>query len=360
MSNRIFNFSAGPATLPLEVLKIVQDEFLDYKGSGMSIIESSHRSPQYDEINESCMALFRELLGLDDSFHVMFLGGGASTQFAMIPMNFLKPGTTAAYVDTGTWAAKAIKEAQKIGMVEVVASTKESNYDHIPTGFDIPSDAEYLHLTSNNTIFGTQFQSFPESDIPLICDMSSDIASRRHDFSKFDMIYAGAQKNLGPAGVTIVIMSDRFLDKCNENVPTMCYYKTHAEKKSLFNTPPVFSIYVVKLVLEWIKNRGGIEAVEKDNVAKKECIYQLIDLCPDYFKGTVQTDSRSWMNITFRLPNEELEKKFIAEAKSSGMSGLKGHRSVGGIRVSTYNAMPKEGIDTLVKFMESFKQANPA
>lgn len=358
--NRVFNFSAGPATLPLEVLQEVHNEFLDYKGSGMSIIESSHRSPQYDEINDSCMALAKEIFGLGDDYHVIFMGGGASTQFAMIPMNFLTPGTTAAYVNTGVWAKKAIKEAKSIGKVHVAASSEDKNFGYIPKKIDVPKDAVYLHLTSNNTIFGTQYQTFPEVSVPLICDMSSDIASRVHDFTKFDLIYAGAQKNIGPAGATLILISDKMLQKCNENVPTMLSYKTHADKKSLFNTPPVFGVYIMKLVFEWIKKQGGLAAIEKANLAKKERVYQMIDLYPDYYKGTVVPEDRSWMNITFRLPSEALEKKFIAEAKENKMSGLKGHRDVGGIRVSTYNAMPLAGIDCLVQFMEQFKKDNPA
>lgn len=359
MAHRIFNFSAGPATLPLEVMQTVQQELLDYRGTGMSVMEMSHRSPEYDDINDSCIALFREILGLDDSYHVLFMGGGASTQFALVPMNFLPKGGTAAYVDTGSWANKAMKEAKAFGNAHLAGSSKESNYDHIPAEIDLPSDAAYLHVTSNNTIFGTQYQTFPDAgNVPLICDMSSDIASRRHDFTKFSMIYAGAQKNLGPAGVTVVIIKQSLLDKCAEGTPTMLNYKTHADKKSLYNTPPSFSIYVVKLVLEWVKKQGGLEAIEKANIAKKDRIYQLLDLYPDYYRGTVRTDSRSWMNITFRLPSEELEKKFIAEAKAAGMSGLKGHRSVGGVRVSTYNAQTLEGIETLAKFMEEFKKKN--
>lgn len=358
--NRVFNFSAGPATLPLEVLQIAHDEFFDYKGSGMSIIESSHRSPQYDEINESCIALTREIFGLGDDYHVLFMGGGASTQFAMVPMNFLLPGTTAAYINTGVWSKKAIKEAKNIGNVHIAATSEDTNFNYIPKELDVPSNAVYLHLTSNNTIFGTQYQKFPEVSVPLVCDMSSDIGSRVHDFTKFDLIYAGAQKNIGPAGATLIIISDKMLQKCNENVPTMLSYQTHAKKKSLFNTPPVFSIYIMKLVFEWIKKQGGLAAVEKVNLAKQERVYQMLDLYPDYYKGTVVPEDRSWMNITFRLPNEELEKKFIAEAKENKMSGLKGHRDVGGIRVSTYNAMSLEGIDCLVGFMEQFKKDNPA
>lgn len=359
MAHRIYNFNPGPATLPLDVLKTVQQELLDYRGTGMSVMEISHRSAEYDDINDTCMALFREILGLDDSYHVLFMGGGASTQFALIPINFLAEGKTGAYVDTGEWAGRAIKEAGKIGKVHVAGSSKESNYDHIPAKLDIPKGAAYLHLTSNNTIFGTQYQSFPDSGgIPLICDMSSDIASRCHDFTKFDMIYAGAQKNLGPAGVTVVIIKQSLVEKCAAGKPTIFTYKTHADKKSLYNTPPAFSVYIVKLVLEWVKKQGGLKAVEKVNQAKKDCIYRLMDKYPDYYRGTVKPDSRSWMNITLRLPSEELEKKFISEAKAAGMGGLKGHRSVGGIRVSLYNAMPLEGAEKLAGFMEEFKKKN--
>ncbi|MEW6411063.1 MAG: 3-phosphoserine/phosphohydroxythreonine transaminase [Candidatus Zixiibacteriota bacterium] len=359
MTHRIHNFNAGPATLPLDVLKIVQQEFLDYKGTGMSVMEISHRSKEYDEINDTAIALFREILGLDESYHVLFLGGGASMQFSMVPMNFLHKGKTAAYVDTGAWSNKAIKEAKLIGNVHLAGSSKESSYDHIPKKIDFPKDAAYLHVTSNNTIFGTQYSSFPNAgNVPMICDMSSDIASRRHDFKKFSMIYAGAQKNLGPAGVTVVIIKQSLLDRCAEGLPTMLNYKTHAAKKSLYNTPPAFPVYIVKLVLEWIKRQGGLEAIEKANFAKKERIYKLMDQHPDYYRGTVKADSRSWMNLTMRLPNEDLEKKFIADAKAAGMGGLKGHRDVGGIRVSMYNAMTMEGVDRLAQFMEEFKKNN--
>ncbi len=359
MSKRVFNFNPGPACLPLEVLKRVQEELLDYKSTGMSVMEISHRSKEYDEINDTAIALTRELLGLDDSYHVLFLGGGASTQFAMIPMNFLHSGKTAAYVDTGAWSAKAIKEAQRIGTVHVAASSKETKYDHIPDKLDIPKGAAYLHVTSNNTIYGTQYQSFPSpGGVPYICDMSSDILSRRREFSAFDMIYAGAQKNLGPAGVTLVIIKQGLLDTCSDKIPTIFNYQTHAKKKSLYNTPPVFAVYIYKLILEWIKLRGGLAAVEKVNMAKEERIYQMIDLYPDYYRGTVKPNSRSWMNLTLRLPSEDLEQKFVLEAKGAGMVGLKGHRDVGGIRVSLYNAVPLEAVDRLVEFMENFKKEN--
>jgi len=361
MTARVYNFNPGPATLPLEVLQQAQRELLDYRGTGMSVMEISHRSPEFDEINNSAMALTREILGLGDNFKVLFLGGGASTQFAMIPLNFLPSGKTAAFVDTGSWSSKAIKEAQKIGKVHIAFSSKDEKYKRVPkpSEIDLPSDAAYLHVTSNNTIFGTQYHQFPDSgNISLICDMSSDIASRRLDFSKFSLIYAGAQKNLGPAGVTMVIIREDLLAKCPDNLPTMFSYKTHAEKNSLYNTPPVFAIYMVNLVLEWIKEQGGIEAVEKVNIAKKDHIYEVIDNNADFFRGTVELDSRSWMNITMRLPTEELEKKFITEAKAAGFVGLKGHRSVGGIRASVYNAMPLEGVDKLAAFMKAFKKVN--
>lgn len=361
MTARVYNFNPGPATLPLEVLQQAQRELLDYRGTGMSVMEISHRSPEFDEINNSAMALTREILGLGDNFKVLFLGGGASTQFAVIPLNFLPSGKTAAYVDTGSWSSKAIKEAQKIGKVHIAFSSKDEKYKRVPkpSEIDLPSEAAYLHVTSNNTIFGTQCHKFPDSgNIPLICDMSSDIASRRLDFSKFSLIYAGAQKNLGPAGVTVVIIREDLLAVCPDNLPTMFSYKTYAEKNSLYNTPPAFAIYMVKLVLEWIKEQGGLEAVEKVNISKKERVYEVMDNNADFFRGTVEPDSRSWMNITMRLPTEELEKKFITEAKSAGFVGLKGHRSVGGIRVSMYNAMPLEGVEKLAAFMMAFKKAN--
>lgn len=356
MAHRVYNFNPGPGTLPLEVLEIVQNELLDYRGTGMSVMEISHRSAEFDEINENVITLARETFGLGDNYHVLFVGGGASTQFACVPMNFLSEGQTAAYVDTGSWASKAIKEAKLFGNVHLAGTSKEAKYNHIPKEIEVPTNAQYVHVTSNNTIYGTQYQSFPDvGSIPLICDMSSDIASRRHDFAKFAMIYAGAQKNLGPSGVTMILIRDDMLAKSKADIPTMFNYNTHADKKSLFNTPPSFSIYIVKLILEWIKKSGGLEAMEKKNIAKKERIYQLMDLYPDYFKGSAEQDSRSWMNLTMRLPNEDLEKKFIAEAKAAGMVGLKGHRSAGGIRVSLYNAMPLDGADKLAEFASTLR-----
>jgi phosphoserine aminotransferase len=361
MAKRAINYNAGPAGVPLEVLKIVQEELLDYRGTGISIMESSHRSAEYDEINEQAMALARELFGLGDDYHVLFMTGGASTQFALIPFNFLNPGQVGAYVDTGTWSTKALKECQIQGDMHLVYSSKDLDYRRVPRmdEIKIPGNAAYLHMTSNNTIKGTQFHEFPDTgDVPLVCDMSSDIASRQLDFKKFSLIYAGAQKNLGPSGVTLVLIRDDLLQKGKDGLPTMFTYKTYAEKKSLYNTPPAFGVYFMKLVFEWIKGQGGLAGVEKINRAKKDLFYNLIDEHPDFFKGTAEKESRSWMNVTMRLPSEELEKKFIAEAKSAGIIGVKGHRSVGGIRFSTYNAMTLEGVQQTVEFMEKFRKAN--
>ena len=358
---RVFNFNPGPAAIPLEVLKTIQGELLDYRGTGMSIMESSHRSPEYDEINDGTISLVRELCGLDESYHVLFMTGGASSEFALIPMNFLDEGQVGAYVDTGSWSAKAIKECEIQGKMHLAASSKSENYKRVPKLDEIkyPDNAAYLHITSNNTIKGTQWQWWPDTGkVPLVCDMSSDIMSRTLDFTKFSLFYAGAQKNLGPSGVTLVVIKDDLLQKAKGGLPTMFSYKTHAEKKSLYNTPPAFGVYVMKLVLEWVKKQGGLFGMEKLNTAKKERIYQVMDLYPDYFKGTADPDSRSWMNITMRLPNEDLEKKFISEAKAAGFIGLKGHRSVGGIRVSLYNAITLEAAEKLADFMESFKKKN--
>lgn len=360
MAHRVYNFNPGPATLPLEVLEIVQAELLDYRGTGMSILESSHRSPEFDDINNQAMALAKQVLGLGDNFKVLFMTGGASTQFALIPMNFAAPGKVGAYVDTGSWSAKAIQEAEIQGKLHLAASSKQDGYSYIPASADIayPDNAAYLHITTNNTIKGTQYQEIPDTGLPLIADMSSDIASRRLDFTRFSMIYAGAQKNLGPAGVTLVLIRDDLLATCNPGLPTMFNYQTHADKNSLYNTPPCFAIYILKLVLEWITKQGGLAAIEKVNRAKKDAIYSLIDSSSGFYKGTVRPDSRSWMNITLRLPSEALETKFIAEAKAAGFIGLKGHRSVGGVRVSLYNALPIEGAAKLAEFMQSFKNRN--
>ena len=359
MKQTTINFNPGPAAVPLDVLKIVQAELLDYEGTGISILESSHRAHEYDEINQQAMSLVHELFELGDEYHVLFMTGGASTQFALIPMNLLNDGQIGAYVDTGTWSSKALKEGILFGETYVSFSSKDEDYRRVPGigEIDMPENAAYLHMTSNNTIKGTQFHELPNTGrVPLICDMSSDIASRQRDFKQFSLIYAGAQKNLGPSGVTLVIIRDDLLAKCKEGLPTMFCYKTYAESKSLHNTPPVFGVYFLKLVLEWIKGQGGLASIEKINMAKKNLLYSLIDKHPDFFKGTADKESRSWMNITMRLASEELEKEFIAEAKENGIIGIKGHRSVGGIRFSIYNAMPLEGVEKTVEFMERFRK----
>lgn len=358
MTHRVYNFNAGPSTLPLEVLKKLQENLLNFENTGMSVMELSHRSPEYDKHHNEAVGLIKELMGLDDSFKVMFVGGGASTQFGYIPLNFLPKGKVGAYVDTGTWSSKAIKEAQNLGKAHIAGSSKDDGFTYIPKDLNYPNDSAYLHITTNNTIKGTQYHFIPETgNVPLIADMSSDILSHQLDFSKFSMIYAGAQKNLGPSGVTLVVMKDKMLDKIPDGIPTMIDYRTHANKNSLFNTPPTLPIYIVKLVLEWIRDQGGLAAVEATNRAKKDIVYGLID-SNDYYTSPVELDSRSWMNIVFRLPSEELEKKLVTEAKAAGFVGLKGHRSVGGIRISAYNAMTLEGAEKVVDFVETFRKSN--
>jgi phosphoserine aminotransferase len=327
----------------------------------MSILESSHRGKEYEEINNSAMSLVKEILGLGDNYKVLFLTGGASMQFAMVPMNFVPEGKVGAYIDTGSWANKAIKECNAVAKAQVLFSAKADGYKRIPklSELSYPDNAAYVHITSNNTIEGCQWQEFPDTGkIPLICDMSSDIASRPADYSRFALIYAGAQKNLGPAGVTLVIVREDFLATCKSTLPVILNYQTYANESSLYNTPPAFAVYVTKLVLEWIKRQGGLKAIEKINRTKKDFIYGMIDKYTDFYRGPVEPASRSWMNLTFRLPDEELEKKFIAEAKAAGFVGLKGHRSVGGVRSSLYNAVPLEGAQKLAEFMESFRNAN--
>ena len=361
MTKRAINFNPGPSAVPLDVLKIVQDELLDYRGSGISILESSHRSKEFEEVNDQAMALVHELFGLGSNYQVLFMTGGASTQFGLIPFNLLEPGQIGAYVDTGEFAYKALKECQIQGKAHVAFSSKGEGYRRVPKMSEIkyPEDVAYLHICSNNTIEGTQFHELPDTGkVPLIADMSSDIASRRMDFTKFSLIYAGAQKNLGPSGVTLVIIRDDLLAKGKKGLPTMLSYKTYADSKSLYNTPPAFGVYFMKLVLEWVKGQGGLAGMEKINIAKKDLLYKTIDAHPDFYKGTADKASRSWMNVTMRLPNEDLEKKFISEAKKSGLIGLKGHRSVGGIRFSIYNAMTLASIEKTVEFMESFRKGN--
>jgi phosphoserine aminotransferase len=359
MVKRNVNFNPGPAAIPLDVLKIVQGELLDYQGTGMSILESSHRAKEYEAINDQAVALVRETLGLGADYQVIFLGGGASLQFDMVPMNFVSPGQTAAYVDTGDFAARALKECQIVAKAHVAFSSKEEKYRRVPKMSEIkyPQDSAYLHICTNNTIEGTQFQEFPNTgDVPLVADMSSEIVSRQLDFKKFSLIYAGAQKNLGVAGVTLVVIRNDFLARAKTDLPTLLTYKTHVDNKSLYNTPPVFGVYILKLVLEWTKSQGGLAGIEKINRTKKDLLYGAIDSAPDFYKGAAEKDSRSWMNVTMRLPTEDLENKFIAAAQKEGLLGLKGHRSVGGIRFSIYNAVSLEDIQKTVDFMARFRK----
>ncbi len=355
----MYNFNPGPATLPSAVLEKAQAELLDYRGTGISIMETSHRSKEYASINDEASELMRELYKVPDDYKVLWLQGGASTQFYMIPANLMLEGKGADYVNTGTWAKKAIKEAKFYGNVDVVASSEDKNFSYIPRDIKFNPDASYVHMTSNNTIFGTQWQEFPDTGaVPLTCDMSSDILSRDVDMKKFGLIYAGAQKNLGPAGVTVVIIREDLMGRTKEELPAMQKYKTHAEKSSTFNTPPCFAVYLSKLVLEWMKENGGVEGNEKRNREKAGMLYRVIDESNGFYKGHAEKDSRSIMNVTFRLPTEELEDKCIQEGLQNELLGLKGHRSVGGMRASIYNSMPVEGGKRLCEFLKEFQEKN--
>lgn len=358
LNQRAYNLNAGPSALPLEVLEKAQKEFVNYQGSGMSIMEMSHRSALYDEVHNEAIARLKKLFEIPDNYEVLFLQGGGSLEFAMIPMNFLKPGQKASYVLTGSWSEKAFKEAKLFGEAVEAASTKENNYRNIPALEDIKFNADdaYVHITANNTIYGTEWPEFPDTgDVPLIADMSSDILSRPVDVSKFGMIYAGAQKNLGPSGVTVVIIRKDLLEKANTNIPTMLKYATHADKNSLYNTPPTFGIYMLGEVLKWVEQQGGVVAIQKRNQEKAKMIYDIIDQSNGFYKGHATPESRSNMNITFRVADEELEKQFLAEAKEAGFVGLNGHRSVGGCRASVYNAVPVETCQALADFMVQFQ-----
>ncbi len=358
MTHRIYNFYAGPATLPYSVVQKASQAALDFNGLGLSILEISHRAKDFDDVIKEAQKDIKEIMGLTDDYHVLFLQGGASLQFHMVPLNLMANGKPADYVNTGAWSKKAIKESKLLGKTRVVASSEDSNFSYIPEKLPVNDDASYLHITTNNTIFGTEFNHFPpkSSHVPLIADMSSDMLCRRLNFTDFDMIYAGAQKNMGPAGTTIVIMKDELVQRAGESTPTLLRYKTHVDKDSLFNTPSVFAIYVVHLVLKWIINSGGLDGIEAINRKKADLLYGAIDEMNDFYKGAVtDKNSRSLMNVTFRLPDEDLEQRFAREAETKGMLGLKGHRSVGGIRASIYNAFPLEGVEQLVEFMKSFR-----
>lgn len=348
------NFSAGPAILPQSVIEQAAAAVLNFNNSNLSILEVSHRGEDFVAVMEEATSLVKELLGLGDEFEVLFLTGGASSQFYMTAMNLLSEDETVCYVDTGAWSTKAIKEANMFGKVNVLASSKDKNFSYIPKEYTVPADAKYLHLTSNNTIYGTQLQELPETDTPIVCDMSSDIFSRPIDPSRYDLIYAGAQKNLGPAGTTLVMVRKEILGKVSRAIPTMLNYNTHIAKGSMFNTPPAYPIYVCMLTLRWLKEQGGLEAVQKKNEQKAALLYDEIDRNP-YFRGTVAKEDRSLMNVTFVMEDDSLTEKFLAAATEEGCVGLKGHRSVGGFRASIYNAMPYEGVAALVEVMKNFK-----
>ena len=358
MDKRIFNFNAGPAALPLPVLEEIQEELIDFNGSGMSILEVSHRSKWFDDVINRAVERTNRLLKLNDDFHVLFVQGGASLQFCMIPMNLALEGKPVDYINTGTWSTKAIKEAKIQGKdVRVIASSEDKGFSYIPKDFELNEDAAYLHFTSNNTIKGTQWAQFPESgNVPLISDMSSDIMSRSFDVKPFGLIYAGAQKNIGPSGTALVIIRKDMLDRVPDNLPTMLKYTTFAEKNSMFNTPACFSIYTIDLVLKWIEDTmGGLEEIEKINKEKAAILYDFIDQS-GFYQGTTAKDSRSLMNVTFRLPTEDLENRFVVDALKSDLGGLKGHRSVGGCRASIYNATGIEAVKSLVEFMAEFEK----
>ena len=358
--NRIFNFSAGPSMLPVPVLEKAQKDILNYNNSGMSVMEMSHRSKVYDAIIKNAENLLREVMNIPNNYKVLFLQGGASMQFANVPMNLLKTGK-ADYIVTGQFSGKAYKESLKYGNINLAATTKEENFTRIPTQkeLNLDPDADYVHICFNNTIFGTKWYYIPETgNVPLVADMSSCILSEPIDVSKFGLIYAGAQKNVAPAGLTIVIVREDLLrDDLPSFVPTMCNYKTMADNGSMYNTPPCYPIYICMLVLEWIKELGGLTVMQDMNKKKAQLLYDYLETSK-MFKNPVSPESRSMMNVTFRTGNEELDAKFIKESAEAGMSNLKGHRSVGGMRASIYNAMPYEGVETLVNFMKKFEQEN--
>ena len=359
-AQRIYNFSAGPAVLPLEVLEEAREHLLSLPGVGMSILEISHRSKPFEDILAGAEADLRTLAGIPDNYKVLFLQGGASLQFSMVPMNLLAAGGSADYIVTGSWSQKAVKEAKRVAGVKIAATTEAENFSRIPKQDELKLDpnAAYVHYTTNNTIFGTEFHYVPDAgSVPLVADASSDIFSGPMEVSRFGLIYAGAQKNLAPAGATLVIIRKDLLERTPSSLPTMLQYTTHAENGSMYNTPPVFTIYVMRLVLTWLLKNGGLPAIETANRRKADKLYAEIDRS-GYYKGHAEPGSRSRMNVTFRLPSEDLEKKFAKEATAAGLDGLKGHRSVGGMRASIYNAFPEAGIDALVQFMQEFERRN--
>ena len=360
MNERILNFSAGPAVLPLPVLEQAQRDLVALPGVGMSILEISHRSKTFDEIIGQAESSLRELLGIPDNYRVLFLQGGASLQFSMVPMNLLSKDAIADYIITGSWSQKAAKEAKRVGKVNIAATTEDTNFSRIPQQHELKLDhsAAYVHITTNNTIFGTEWKKEPEvGDVPLVADASSDILSRSIPLEKYALIYAGAQKNMGAAGVTLVIIRNDLLELIPDHLHTMLDYRTHIEGNSLYNTPNTFGIYIMHLVCKWLQEKGGLLAMERENAAKAKLLYDVID-ASGFYRGHADADSRSLMNVTFRLPSEDLEKQFVKESTAAGLDGLKGHRSVGGLRASIYNAFPHSGVEALVAFMKEFESKN--
>ena len=358
--HRIYNFSAGPATLPLPVLEEAQRDLVALPGVGMSVMEISHRSKTFEDILARAVADMRELAGIPDNYKVLFLQGGASMQFSMVPMNLLKPGATADYIVTGDWGKKAVKEAKKVGTVKIAATTETGNFARVPnqSELQLTPGAAYVHMTSNETIHGNEWFYLPEVGVtPLVCDMSSDVFSRPIDIQKYGLIYAGAQKNLGPSGVTVVIVREDLLARSADALPSMMNYRTQAENGSMYNTPPAFGIYILGLVLKWLKGIGGLTAIDAINERKAQMLYAELDRS-GFWKPHAEKDCRSRMNVTFRLATEDLEKKFAKDATAAGLDGLKGHRSVGGIRASIYNAFPEDGVTALVQFMKEFEKKN--
>ena len=360
MEKRVYNFYAGPATLPLPVLKKAQQELLNFHDTGMSILEISHRSKEYNEVHMKASELLRDLIDIPDNYKILWLQGGASTQFFMVPLNLSISGKPMDYVNTGSWAKKAIKEAKLYGEVKIIASSEDENFSYIPKDVKFSDNSSFAHITGNETIGGIEWQEWPTvpKSVPLVCDMSSNFINKVIDIKKFGVIYAGAQKNLGPAGVTVVIIRDDLFNRVSENVPTILKWKTHAEKDSLYNTCPCFAIYLCELVLDHIKNLGGIPFMEKQNRKKAKMVYDAIDKSNGFYKGVARKDSRSLMNITFNLATPDLEAKCVNEAKIKNLIGLKGHRSVGGIRASLYNAMSIEGVTALCEFLKEFQEQN--
>ncbi len=361
MARRVYNFSAGPGMLPESVLKKAAEEMLDYQGTGMSVMEMSHRSKVFQSIIDGAEKAIRELMNVPSNYKILFLQGGASTQFAMVPLNLLVKSNKADYVNTGEWSTKAINEAKRYGDIKVVASSEDKDFNYLPElkPEEFRPDADYFHITSNNTIFGTSWKTFPDTKgVPLVCDMSSDILSKPVDVSKFALIYAGAQKNMGPAGVTVVIIRDDMIERCRPETPTMLKYKTHADNGSMFNTPPCYAIYIVKLVCEDLLAKGGLPYIQKINEQKAALLYDCLDNSKLFKCHVTKKEDRSIMNVPFRTGNDELDKKFLEEAAKEGLVTLSGHRKTGGMRASIYNAMPLEGVEKLVDFIKRFEQAN--